>query len=121
MMWWPFSGRVVVGGRGRGNPWMGGDRACLQEFGMGGFFAVPLTKWRIPNGGGFLKTKKKWHQRGYGCGGVDTLTECGGGQSLRGGVGGADLNPRLFLCKYVLFHHLDSFEDVCGCVWVCVH
>ena len=36
---------------------VGGEPGKGWEFGTGGFFAVPLTKWRIPNGGVVLKIR----------------------------------------------------------------
>ena len=105
-----FSIWVVVGGGGRGNPGRGGDRACLREFGMGGCLAVPLTKWRIPNGGGFLKKRAP---KGVWVWGLDTL---------RGGVRGADLNSRLFSCTFVLLTicaHLRSCVGEWVRVWIC--
>ena len=81
-----WGGRITKGGMGEG-------RACLWEVEMGGCFAVFLTKWRIPNGGGVLKYGGT--RGGRGLWDFDTPKE---GQSLRGGVGGVGLNPRLFSC-----------------------
>ena len=98
-MWRPFSGWVVVGGGGKGNPRIGGGagRAFLREVRMGGCLAVSLTKWRSPNGGGCSEIRG--HRMGRVWGSWKPLRR-GGAQSLRGEVGGAGLKTRLFFCVF---------------------
>ena len=83
MTWRPFSGQVVVGGVVRGTR---GGFGTGRDFGMGVYLAVPLTKWRIPNGGGFLK-------KGVPKGGMEWVVghPCRvWRQALLSGIGGAD-------------------------------